>query len=103
MDYNATTKKEALMNETKVGTRELKSRLSEYLRRVKAGQTIVVTERGKIIGHIVPAPLSIEERMQALEDNGFLVRGIGKLKPHRPTIINRSDRLISDIVIEERR
>jgi prevent-host-death family protein len=91
------------MEETRVGTRELKSHLSEYLRRVKAGQIVVITERGKVIGHIAPAAPSLEERMQALEDNGFLVRGIGKLKQHRPTIINRSDRLISDIVIEDRR
>lgn len=41
------------MGEIHVGTRELKNRLSEYLRRVKAGETIMVTERGKIIGQIV--------------------------------------------------
>ncbi|MBU4225603.1 MAG: type II toxin-antitoxin system prevent-host-death family antitoxin [Chloroflexi bacterium] len=92
------------MNETRVGTRELKSHLSEYLRRVKAGQTIVVTERGKAIGHIVPAPLTLEQRMQALADAGFLVwNGNKKRKPYRPKIINRSGRLISDIVIEDRR
>ncbi len=91
------------MEETRVGTRELKSRLSEYLRRVKAGQTVVVTERGKVIGQIVPAAPTLEERLQALEAAGFLVRGKGKLKPHRPKIINHTDRLISDIVIEDRR
>ena len=92
------------MNEVRVGTRELKSRLSEYLRRVKAGQTIVVTERGKVIGHIVPVPLSLEERMQTLADAGFLVLGAnGKRKPYQPKLINRSKHLISDSVIEERR
>jgi prevent-host-death family protein len=93
-----------MMNETRVGTRELKSHLSEYLRRVKAGQTVAVTERGRVIGHIVPAPLTLEQRLQALADAGFLVLGRdGKRKPYRPKIINRSDRLISDIVIEDRR
>jgi len=92
------------MNETRVGTRELKSRLSEYLRLVKAGQTVVVTERGKVIGHIMPVPLTLEQRMQALADAGFLVwNGNKKLKPRHPKIINRSDSLISDIVIEDRR
>ena len=92
------------MNETKVGTRELKSRLSEYLRRVKAGQTIVVTERGKVIGHIVPAPPSLEERMHALADAGFLVLGgNGKRKSYQPKLINLSKHLISDSVVEERR
>ena len=92
------------MNETRVGPRELKSRLSEYLRRVKAGQTIVVTERGKVIGHIVPAPLSLEERMKTLADSGFLILGRNeKPKGYRPKIINRSKHLISDSVIEDRR
>ena len=92
------------MNETRVGTRELKSRLSEYLRRVKAGQTIVVTERGKVIGHIVPAPFSLEERMKTLADSGFLILG-GNLnrKAYQPKLINRSKHLISDSVIEDRR
>jgi len=92
------------MNETRVGTRELKSRLSEYLRRVKDGQTIVVTERGKVIGHIVPAPLSLEERMRTLADAGFLLlSGAEKRKPYQPKIINSSMHLISDSVIEDRR
>jgi len=92
------------MNETRVGTRELKSRLSEYLRRVKAGQTIVVTERGKVIGQIVPAAPTLEERLRALADAGFLEwNGNKKRKPYQPKIINRSDRLISDIVVEDRR
>jgi len=92
------------MNETRVGTRELKSRLSEYLRRVKAGQTIVVTERGKVIGHIVPAPLSLEERMRTLADSGFLKLGENeKRKGYQPKLINRSKHLISDSVIEDRR
>lgn len=91
------------MIEMRVGLRELKGRLSEYLRLVKAGQTVVITERGKVIAHITPAAPSIEERMQALEAAGFLARGKGKLKPREPTIINRSGRLVSDIVIEDRR
>jgi len=42
------------MSELKVGTRELKNKLSEYLRRVKAGEIITVTEHGKSIGQIIP-------------------------------------------------
>ncbi|WP_374687443.1 type II toxin-antitoxin system Phd/YefM family antitoxin [Promineifilum sp.] len=43
----------------RVGIRELKSGLSEYLRRVKAGETIVITERGRPIGRIVPEGLTL--------------------------------------------
>ena len=32
---------------TNVGVRELKNRLSEYLRRVANGERVVVTERGR--------------------------------------------------------
>jgi len=42
------------MREVRVGPHELKRRLSEYLRRVKGGQTIIVSERGKAIGQISP-------------------------------------------------
>jgi prevent-host-death family protein len=90
------------MNETRVGTRELKSRLSEYLRLVKAGQTVVVTERGKVIGHIMPAPLTLEQRMKALVDAGFVVWNGKKLKPHKPTVVNRGSKLVSDLVSEGR-
>lgn len=42
------------MNEMTVGVRELKSRLSEYLPRVRAGETVVMTDRGQPVGRIVP-------------------------------------------------
>ncbi|MDI6768571.1 MAG: type II toxin-antitoxin system prevent-host-death family antitoxin [Anaerolineales bacterium] len=91
------------MEETRVGTRELKSRLSEYLRRVKAGQTVVVTERGKVIGQIVPLKPSLEERLQAMVAAGLAEWNGQKLKPYRPRVVNRGDRQVSDLVIEDRR
>ena len=36
-----------------VSVRELKNRLSEYLRRASAGEEIVVTSRGKPVGRLV--------------------------------------------------
>jgi prevent-host-death family protein len=41
--------------EAEVGVRELKARLSHHLSRVKAGRTLVVTERGREIARLVPA------------------------------------------------
>ena len=38
-----------------VGIRELKSGLSGYLKRVRAGATITVTDRGRVIATIQPA------------------------------------------------
>ena len=38
----------------RVGVRELKASLSRYLGRVRAGETIVVTDRGRPVARIVP-------------------------------------------------
>jgi len=90
------------MDETKVGARELKSRLSEYLRRVKAGQTIIVTERGKPIGLIVPIQPTLEGRLQAMVEAGLAEWNGQKLKARQPAILNKGVRQVSDLVIEDR-
>jgi prevent-host-death family protein len=38
-----------------VGVRELRQNLSKYLERVKAGEDLVVTERGAAVARLVPA------------------------------------------------
>ena len=86
----------------KVGTRELKSKLSEYLRRVKSGETIIVTERGKSIGQIIPIKPHIDEKLQAVVDSGLAEWNGKKVKPARPVATNRSQKQISDLVSEDR-
>ena len=39
-----------------VGVRELKARLSQYLRDVQAGETVLVTDRGRVIAELRGAP-----------------------------------------------
>ena len=39
----------------RVGIRELRQNLSRYLERVKAGEDLVVTERGRVVARLVPA------------------------------------------------
>ncbi len=60
---------------------ELKAELSRYLARVKAGEEIVVTERGHPIARL--APLDRTEEGDAdlleLERQGLLRRGSGRL------------------------
>ncbi len=65
-----------------VSVRELKDRLSEYLRRVRAGARIVVTDRGHPIAEVTAIRrdrLSPEQRMQQLANRGEIVlpRGLG--------------------------
>jgi prevent-host-death family protein len=44
-----------------VGVRELRQNLSRYLERVKAGEDLVVSERGKVIARLVPAGAGADE------------------------------------------
>jgi prevent-host-death family protein len=50
---------------------ELKAKLSDYLKRVKAGEEVIVTERGKAIARVVPftrsgpTPAEYEEMVRA--------------------------------------
>ena len=48
-----------------VGIRELKNRLSEYLRRVRAGETVLVTDRGQAVAELkAPGQAPILEHLQ---------------------------------------
>jgi prevent-host-death family protein len=37
-----------------VGIRELKARLSEYIRRIRAGEVVLVTDRGRVVAELRP-------------------------------------------------
>lgn len=37
-----------------VGIRELKNRLSEYLRHVRSGEAVLVTDRGEVVAELIP-------------------------------------------------
>jgi len=91
------------MDEMRVGIRELKSKLSEYMRRVKSGQTIVVTKHGKPIGQIVPVKALLEERLHAMVTAGLAEWDGEELVPYKPVVINRGKRQVSDLVVEDRR
>ena len=40
----------------RVGVRELRQNLSVYLRRVEGGETLEVTEHGRLVARLAPAP-----------------------------------------------
>lgn len=37
-----------------VGLRDLKNRLSEYIRQVRSGEGVLVTDRGEVVAELVP-------------------------------------------------
>lgn len=61
---------------------ELKAHLSRYLRRVKAGEEILITERDVPVARIVPARLVADEHLLGLERQGLVRVGTGKLPKH---------------------
>lgn len=65
-----------------VAVSRLKARLSEFLVKVKRGEELIVTERGKPVARIVPvtpADEAEERRLERLEKAGVLRRGSGRL------------------------
>lgn len=54
-----------------VGVRELRQRASELLRRVEAGETIEVTDRGRPVALL--APLHVGEPLQRLRASGEVI------------------------------
>ena len=63
-----------------VGVKQLKSRLSEYLRLVRNGETILVTDRGEVVAELRPARRqlgaadSIDGLLDSLAERGEVTR-----------------------------
>ena len=60
---------------------KLKASLSEYLRQVKAGEEVLVTERGRPIARLGPTVGSkmLPEHLVEMEKQGLIKLGVGKL------------------------
>jgi prevent-host-death family protein len=90
------------MAQMTVGIRELKARLSSYLKDVKAGSTLVITERGKPIGRIVPIKPSVEAQMQELLQTGLVAWSGRKLTTVEPVVKLRGQKTIAELLLEDR-
>jgi prevent-host-death family protein len=87
---------------------EAKNGLSSLIDRVRAGESVVITDRGVPVAVLEPAPgrVNLDERLARLERAGIIRRGTGAvpldfLRTNRPRV--RGDRSAIDAVIEERR
>lgn len=63
-----------------VGLRELKNRLSEYVREVRSGESILVTDRGEVVAQLCPPGQAAPEHdmspgLIALTKRGLLTPG----------------------------
>ncbi len=91
----------------KVGSREFKNRLGRYLRAVREGRTLIITDRGKSVARISPADdskpegMDLSKRLKELEALGLIRLGTNPLHPFRPVKIKGKP--ISRTIIEDRR
>jgi prevent-host-death family protein len=65
--------------ERSVGVRELRQNLSRYLERVKAGEGLVVTERGREVARLIPSGASAD-RYAALGQRFGATIPVGRLE-----------------------
>lgn len=88
-----------------VGVREIRARMSAYLRAVARGESITIADRRrKPVARLVPAEASPErEALRRLESLGVITLGVGKPARKPPIKPRRKGRLLSDLVIEDRR
>ena len=82
-----------------IGIREVKARLSEYVSRVAAGETITVTDRGQPRAMLVP--IESADRVDRGIQEGWITRRStrqpGAAKPHTPSAgTARSEEIIAD-------
>ncbi|MDP3911347.1 MAG: hypothetical protein Q8Q14_13245 [Gemmatimonadales bacterium] len=68
-----------------VGVKRLKARLSEYLRTVKAGETVLVTERDEVVAELRPArrqalpPAGLTAALEMLAESGDITRAVAAM------------------------
>ncbi len=88
------------------GVKELKNNLSRYLTRVKSGEEVLITDRGKTFARIVKEPPSDKSIRAALAP--LITRGLIKLPSREINKRNLSPiqvpgKPVSEMVLEDRR
>lgn len=92
-----------------VGVRELKNRLSEYLRQAKSGEAVLVTDRGQVVAELAPpghgaTDASVPAGLLALARRHLLVIGAsadGNVYPALPRA-GRRKRSSAQLLQDER-
>ncbi len=88
-----------------VGARELKTRLGTYLRRVREGSVILVTERGRPVAELRPLPPAAsneEEKLLELAARGLVTLGTARrLAPSIEPVPVRGGS-VANTIVEER-
>ena len=93
------------MQSASVGIRDAKMHLSKYLKMVQKGIEVIITDRGRPVGKIVPIQskdLTLEERIKMLEDQGLIEKQSKKRMKKIPSPIPVSDNIAQKFLQEDR-
>lgn len=92
-----------------VGIRELKNRLSEYIRQVRSGEGLLVTDRGEVVAELAPpghgaTDVSVPPGLLALAKRGLATLGTSGDSSHYPALprTRRRKRSAAQLLDEER-
>jgi prevent-host-death family protein len=91
------------MERSVVGARELKTRLGTYLRRVREGRTVLVTDRGEPVAELRPVPrdTNVPAALLKLASKRAVTLPVRtSMVAFRP--IQHQGRALSDAVLEDR-
>lgn len=91
-----------------VSIRDMKNRLSMYLKLVRTGKEVVITDHGRPVARLTPAKAAVEEteadvikRIEALpwvrSGNGKKVKGA-----KRPIRMKPGDKTAAEMILEDR-
>jgi prevent-host-death family protein len=87
---------------TTVGIRELRASLSRYLKRVRRGEVVDVTDHGELIARIIPATVP-ENVAQLLADRRATWSGKRFTAPGTPVRLKRGAPTVAEAIGEDRR
>jgi prevent-host-death family protein len=87
----------------KAGIREVKNRFSQYLRRVKKGEAILITERNVPVAKLVPVQDQEQLSVLALVEQGIASWRGGKPQGTTSAPVIRGPASIAALVVEDRR
>ena len=90
------------MGQSLVSIRELKSRLSHYLRLTRKGESVVITDRGVPVGGIVPIGEDLDPRPTPIRGGGPAQGGGGEVRPRSPVVKVRGRGSVAALLVEER-
>jgi prevent-host-death family protein len=77
--------------------RELRQHASRYLARVKSGETVEVTERGRLVALLVPPEPARNARERLIAEGRLIPASAPLTIPHRVVAPTTSEEILDDL------